>query len=117
MRFEHVVHAGRDSRNRLCGVAQVFVWRRLGWTRLMKLNAASVHDVILIRAFEALFRPDRAKVALSRQRGRCCGAPTRFLAILASSGSCGVGSTRERCLERGCAGGVEVLRPSSSLEW
>ncbi|MQL86897.1 hypothetical protein Taro_019432 [Colocasia esculenta] len=34
-----------------------------------------------------------------------------------SGGSCGMGSTRERCLERGCTGGMDVLHPSSSLEW
>ncbi|MQM11906.1 hypothetical protein Taro_044822 [Colocasia esculenta] len=66
MRFERVVHAGRDLDNRLCDTWRAgSVRRRFGWTHLRKLNAASSLYAILISVIKVSFRPDRVEEALS----------------------------------------------------
>ncbi|MQL90895.1 hypothetical protein Taro_023497 [Colocasia esculenta] len=76
MRFECVVHAGRDSRNRLCDKWRAgSVWRQTGWTRLKSLNAASALDAISIRVLNVSFQPDIAEDALS-SAGEVAVAPS-----------------------------------------
>ncbi|MQM04221.1 hypothetical protein Taro_037012 [Colocasia esculenta] len=92
-------------------VARVSVWHQTKGTHLRKLNAASVPDAIYKSVIKVSFRPDRAEEALSN-----VGEELMWLLrqLSTSGGSCGAGTMRGRCSERGRAVGEEALGRSSA---